>query len=156
MAVEIKYVVIREGEEKMSFASKKEADAYDKMLDLAEVLNDWLVASPLEMDDVQRDTMAMWLAERKEALQHILRVGRLPEQETPAQDASSPSATAETSPAGDDAVPALLTTFTFGKYRGKAVAEIAENDPGYLRWLFNNLDRMSPELRLTLRHYLGE
>ena len=85
MAVEIKYVVIREGEEKMSFASKKEADAYDKMLDLAEVLNDWLVASPLEMDDVQRDTMAMWLAERKEALQHILRVGRLPEQETPAQ-----------------------------------------------------------------------
>ncbi|MDW3825537.1 YebG family protein, partial [Klebsiella aerogenes] len=26
MAVEIKYVVIREGEEKMSFASKKEAD----------------------------------------------------------------------------------------------------------------------------------
>jgi len=71
MAVEIKYVVIREGEEKMSFASKKEADAYDKMLDLAEVLNDWLVASPLEMDDVQRDTMAMWLAERKEALQHI-------------------------------------------------------------------------------------
>ena len=62
MAVEIKYVVIREGEEKMSFASKKEADAYDKMLDLAEVLNDWLVASPLEMDDVQRDTMAMWLA----------------------------------------------------------------------------------------------
>ena len=93
MAVEIKYVVIREGEEKMSFASKKEADAYDKMLDLAEVLNDWLVASPLEMDDVQRDTMAMWLAERKEALQHILRVGRLPEQETPAQDASAPSAT---------------------------------------------------------------
>ncbi|MFH0435257.1 YebG family protein [Klebsiella pneumoniae] len=106
MAVEIKYVVIREGEEKMSFASKKEADAYDKMLDLAEVLNDWLVASPLEMDDVQRDTMAMWLAERKEALQHIQRVGRLPEQETPAQDASAPSATAETSPAGDDAVPA--------------------------------------------------
>lgn len=88
------------------FCQQKEADAYDKMLDLAEVLNDWLVASPLEMDDVQRDTMAMWLAERKEALQHILRVGRLPEQETPAQDASAPSATAETSPAGDDAVPA--------------------------------------------------
>jgi dsDNA-binding SOS-regulon protein len=49
MAVEIKYVVIREGEEKMSFASKKEADAYDKMLDLAEVLNDWLVECPLTL-----------------------------------------------------------------------------------------------------------
>ncbi|MWT51109.1 exodeoxyribonuclease X [Escherichia coli] len=52
--------------------------------------------------------------------------------------------------------PALLTTFTFGKYRGKPVSEVADNDPGYLRWLYNNLDRMSPELRLTLKHYLGE
>jgi dsDNA-binding SOS-regulon protein len=75
MAVEIKYVVIREGEEKMSFASKKEADAYDKMLDLAEVLNDWLVECPLTLDEDQRDTMAMWLAERKETLHHILRSG---------------------------------------------------------------------------------
>ncbi|CAM3574857.1 YebG family protein [Klebsiella variicola] len=106
MAVEIKYVVIREGEEKMSFASKKEADAYDKMLDLAEVLNDWLVASPLEMDDAQRDTMAMWLAERKEALQHILRVGRLPEQDASAHDSPAPSAAEEASPADDAAAPA--------------------------------------------------
>ncbi|EHC41103.1 Exodeoxyribonuclease X [Salmonella enterica subsp. enterica serovar Alachua str. R6-377] len=50
--------------------------------------------------------------------------------------------------------PALLTTFPFGKYRGKAVSEVAKRDPGYLRWLFNNLDNMSPELRLTLKHYL--
>ncbi|ELO85453.1 exodeoxyribonuclease X, partial [Salmonella enterica subsp. enterica serovar Enteritidis str. 50-5646] len=28
--------------------------------------------------------------------------------------------------------------------------------PGYLRWLFNNLDNMSPELRLTLKHYLED
>jgi hypothetical protein len=53
-------------------------------------------------------------------------------------------------------LPALLTTFTFGKYRGKSVAEVADKDPGYLRWLYNNLERMSPELRLTLKHYLGE
>lgn len=52
--------------------------------------------------------------------------------------------------------PALLSTFNFGKYRGKPVSEVAQNDPGYLRWLFNNLDSMSPELRLTLKHYLGE
>jgi len=25
-----------------------------------------------------------------------------------------------------------------------------------LRWLYNHLDKMSPELRLTLKHYLGE
>lgn len=39
--------------------------------------------------------------------------------------------------------PSLMTTFTFGKYRGKAVSDVAERDPGYLRWLFNNLDSMS-------------
>ena len=41
MAVEVKYVVIREGEEKMSFTSKKEADAYDKMLDTADLQCKW-------------------------------------------------------------------------------------------------------------------
>ena len=103
MAVEIKYVVIREGEEKMSFASKKEADAYDKMLDLAEVLNDWLVASPLEMDDVQRDTMAMWLAERNDTLNHILRSGKLPEAEGTAE-APADRAEAEEGDKTDDVV----------------------------------------------------
>ena len=50
MAVEVKYVVIREGEEKMSFTSKKEADAYDKMLDTADLLDAWLTNSPVQME----------------------------------------------------------------------------------------------------------
>ena len=36
MAVIIKYIVERKGVEKMTFTSKKEADAYDKMLDSAD------------------------------------------------------------------------------------------------------------------------
>ena len=91
MAVEIKYVVIREGEEKMSFASKKEADAYDKMLDLAEVLNDWLVECPLTLDEEQRDSMAMWLA------------GKLPEAEG-AAEAPADRAEAEEGDKTDDVV----------------------------------------------------
>ena len=31
----------------MTFASKKEADAYDKMLDLADNLGEWLQQAPL-------------------------------------------------------------------------------------------------------------
>ncbi|MEA0983730.1 exodeoxyribonuclease X, partial [Salmonella enterica] len=50
--------------------------------------------------------------------------------------------------------PALLTTFPFGKYPGKAVSEVAKRDPGSLRWLFNNLDHCSPELPLTLKTHL--
>lgn len=36
MAVILQYLVVRNGIEKMSFTNKKEADAYDKLLDLAE------------------------------------------------------------------------------------------------------------------------
>lgn len=68
MAVGIRYIVIHEGKKKMSFAGKKKADAHGKMLDPIEVLNDRLVVSSLEMGDTQRDTTAMRLAERKEAL----------------------------------------------------------------------------------------
>lgn len=51
------------------------------MLDLAEVLNDWLVDCPLTLDEAQRDEMAMWLAERKDTLHHIMKSGKLPEAE---------------------------------------------------------------------------
>lgn len=79
MAVEIKYVVVRKGEEKMTFASKKEADAYDKMLDMAEAFSDWLSASPLTMEEDQREALGMFLAENKDAVQHILRTSKMPE-----------------------------------------------------------------------------
>ena len=82
MAVEVKYVVIREGEEKMSFASKKEADAYDKMLDLAEVLEGWLGEAPVTLEEDQCDQMALWLAEQKDVLSHILKSGKLPGADT--------------------------------------------------------------------------
>lgn len=78
MAVEIKYVVIREGEEKMSFTSKKDADAYDRMLDLAEVLNSWLQQSPDKLDDEQRDSLSLWMAEQRDVLGGILKSGKLP------------------------------------------------------------------------------
>lgn len=85
MAVEIKYVVVRKGEEKMTFANKKEADAYDKMLDMAEVFTDWLDSSPLEMEEAQREVLGLFLAENKEAVQHILRTSKMPEASTESQ-----------------------------------------------------------------------
>ncbi|AUX72927.1 YebG family protein [Erwinia pyrifoliae] len=80
MAVEIQYIVVRKGEEKMTFASKKEADAYDKMLDMAEVFSDWLAASPLDMEDQQNESLGLFMAENKDVLQQILRTGRLPDE----------------------------------------------------------------------------
>ncbi len=83
MAVEIKYVVVREGEEKMSFASKKEADAWDKMLDLAEAMGEWLTQSPVTLEAEQVEALAMWLAQEKDTLNTLLKTGQLPEASTP-------------------------------------------------------------------------
>ncbi|AFJ47398.1 YebG family protein [Shimwellia blattae] len=78
MAVVVKYVVIREGEEKMAFASKKEADAYDKMLDLAATLEQWLEQGPVELEARQQEALAMWLAEQRDTLSAVLKTGNLP------------------------------------------------------------------------------
>jgi dsDNA-binding SOS-regulon protein len=104
MAVEIKYVVVRKGEEKMTFASKKEADAYDKMLDMAEAFSDWLSASPLTMEEDQREALGMFLAENKDAVQHILRTSKMPEADDAAdvEDAGKAKAVSDEQAAADD------------------------------------------------------
>ncbi|EHM1821639.1 DNA damage-inducible protein YebG [Salmonella enterica subsp. enterica serovar Kentucky] len=89
MAVEVKYVVIREGEEKMSFTSKKEADAWDKMLDTADLLDTWLEQSPVVLEDGQREALSLWLAEHKEVLSTILKTGKLPSPQAVEKDVAS-------------------------------------------------------------------
>jgi dsDNA-binding SOS-regulon protein len=79
MAVEVKYVVVRNGEEKMTFANKKDADAYDKMLDLADSLGEWLQQAPIALEEEQREGLSFFLAENKEALAQILRGAALQE-----------------------------------------------------------------------------
>ncbi|MEG3111658.1 YebG family protein [Pantoea sp. T14] len=79
MAVETKFVVVRKGEEKMTFANKKEADAYDKMLDMAEAFTDWLLQHQPGLDETQAETLGLLIAEQKDAVQHILRTSKLPE-----------------------------------------------------------------------------
>jgi dsDNA-binding SOS-regulon protein len=82
MAVVTKFVVVRKGEEKMTFANKKEADAYDKMLDMADAFSEWLLKSDLQLDDAAAENIALHLAEQKDAVQHILRTSKLPEAES--------------------------------------------------------------------------
>ena len=72
MAVIVKYVVERNGEEKMTFASKAEADAYDKMLDTADEL-----FALLGKSDILED-LAMFLAQNKEELLYAIGAKRRP------------------------------------------------------------------------------
>ncbi|MBL0560298.1 YebG family protein [Aeromonas hydrophila] len=76
MAVEIKYVVVRGGVEKMTFASKKEADAYDKLLDTADELMHLLAGAPVSLEPDQQESLAFYLAEQRDVLQNVLRGGK--------------------------------------------------------------------------------
>lgn len=66
MAVIVKYVVERNGEEKMTFTSKSEADAYDKMLDMADEMFALLSESNLFEDEAKQEELSMFLAQKRE------------------------------------------------------------------------------------------
>ena len=68
MAVIIKYVVERNGAEKMTFTSKAEADAYDKMLDTADELTTFLSNSKLLADEQVTEALALYMAQQKDEL----------------------------------------------------------------------------------------
>ena len=99
MAVIVKYVVERNGEEKMTFTSKADADAYDKMLDMADELFELLGKSELLEDEAKQEELAMFLAHNKEEVLYALGAKRKPapvkpkavkaaKNETPEEDAA--------------------------------------------------------------------
>lgn len=73
MAVIIKYIVERKGVEKMTFTSKKEADAYDKMLDSADQIALFLSESPVSLDDQQLEELGLYVASNRDILQNLFK-----------------------------------------------------------------------------------
>lgn len=83
MAVVTQFVVVREGVEKMTFTSKKEADAYDKMLDIADNLIPFLSKSELDLAENDIEKLGFFLAQHKDDLQVLLKGGSLDKKVTP-------------------------------------------------------------------------
>jgi dsDNA-binding SOS-regulon protein len=83
MAVIVKYVVERNGEEKMTFTSKAEADAYDKMLDMADELFSLLGESKLIEDEEKQEELSLYLAQHKEEVLYALGAKRKPTPKKP-------------------------------------------------------------------------
>ncbi|GGP38477.1 MULTISPECIES: YebG family protein [Shewanella] len=73
MAVITQFVVVREGVEKMTFTSKKEADAYDKMLDIADNLLPFLAQADIELDENKCEQLAFYMANNKDELSNLLK-----------------------------------------------------------------------------------
>ena len=66
MAVETRYVVMRNSEEVKTFMDKKQADEYDKMLDMADALTELLKHAPIELNENQSENLSIFLAEKRE------------------------------------------------------------------------------------------
>ena len=90
MAVIVKYIVVRNGEEKMTFATKKEADAYDKMLDIADNLFEFLEKSKIKLNETQLEEISLLFAENRMELIPVLR-GMKPQKKTSAKPAEKKS-----------------------------------------------------------------
>ncbi|CAG9296732.1 YebG family protein [Celerinatantimonas diazotrophica] len=73
MAVVIKYVVERDGVEKMTFTSKKEADAYDKMLDIADQFALFLRQSEVKIDESQAEELGFFIANNRNCVNNLLK-----------------------------------------------------------------------------------
>ena len=98
MAVIVKYVVVRDGEEKMTFATKKEADAYDRMLDIADNLYIFFKAEDFELDERQMEDISLRLAREKDNIMKILKGGKIPAKEPKKKESSKDDITQKESP----------------------------------------------------------
>lgn len=66
MAVESRFVVIRQGVEVETFMDKKAADDYDKMLDMADNLSEMFAQAPVELSEEAREELSIFLAQNRE------------------------------------------------------------------------------------------
>jgi len=66
MAVESRFVVIRQGVEVQTFMDKKAADEYDKMLDMADGLTEIFEAAPIELSETIMEDLSIYLAQHRE------------------------------------------------------------------------------------------
>ena len=72
MSVEVRYHVIREGKEVAVYTSKKEADAHDKMLDIAEELAGFIgQAKNIDIAENVLEELCIYLSKNRD---HVLRI----------------------------------------------------------------------------------
>jgi hypothetical protein len=90
MAVIVKYVVVRDGKQDMIFTTKKEADAYDKMLDIAERLYDYLQSAEIDIADNTLDALTFFMAEHRDQIGTLLKGGKLEAKAARAKPATLP------------------------------------------------------------------
>ena len=83
MAVETRFVVVRGGNEIMTFADKKAADEYDRMLDMADNLTQLFSQSGLELTEKLQEDLGIYLAKNREEVLISLLAKKRPTEPVP-------------------------------------------------------------------------
>ncbi|GAB3027176.1 YebG family protein [Bowmanella dokdonensis] len=73
MAIIVRYVVEHKGVEKLVTTDKKEADQYDKMLDVADNLADYIQAKGLKLDEGMLEELSVLLAQNKDVVAKLFK-----------------------------------------------------------------------------------
>src|SRR5215475_7753168 len=76
MAVIVKYVVVYPGKEDMIFSTKKEAEAHDKMLSIAERLYAFLYTAEIPIAEDTLEALTLFMAQHREHIGTILKGGK--------------------------------------------------------------------------------
>lgn len=93
MAVEVRYLVIRDGKEIGMYTTKKEADAHDKMLDIAENLVLFIKKlDHIELKEELIEELCIQLSQNREEVIRLLKGGAPGKRqgEAPAEKSASP------------------------------------------------------------------
>lgn len=73
MAVITQYVVQHKGVDKLVTTDKKEADKYDKMLEVADNLAIYMEAKGVELDDTMAEELSILLSKNKDSIIKIMK-----------------------------------------------------------------------------------
>ena len=73
MAITTQYVVTHKGVEKLVTTDKKEADQYDKMLDAADNLAEYIQAKGIALDDSVTEELTILLTKNKDKVSKIFK-----------------------------------------------------------------------------------
>jgi len=117
MAVEVRYHVIRDGEEVAVYLTKKEADEHDKMLDIAFALSEFISRAPqVALDEDALEELTIYLAENRA---EVIRILRALKPKKPAASKPEALAAPKSTPAKPGKTPAPAAPKTKAKAKGK-------------------------------------
>lgn len=95
MAVESRFVVIRNGVEVKTFMDKKAADEYDKMLDMADNLMALLANTPVDLSEQVSEELSIYLAQHRDDVLIALQAKKAPPAAKPKAVTASKKVTEE-------------------------------------------------------------